>query len=79
MLVLELHQPGEKTWDIHIIGIINRYPKSNGVESAKTPGTSSAPVQYEYDVPDDPQVDDELIRFNGVGDNGHEYSLRWRA
>jgi hypothetical protein len=29
-------------------------------------------LAYECDIPQPPKVDDELIRFNGVGNEGHE-------
>lgn len=34
---------------------------------------STVPVCWEYDKPDrKPQIDADVIRFNGVGDDGHE-------
>jgi len=32
-------------------------------------------IQYERDDPKPPQCDEELIRFNGIGDDGHETFL----
>lgn len=33
---------------------------------------TDVPIQYEDDVPTAPEISAELIRFNGVGDAGHE-------
>lgn len=33
---------------------------------------SGIPLQYEYNVPTSPLLDSHMIRFNGVGDDGHE-------
>lgn len=47
-------------WDKFYIGV-NKILEKNGV-----------PIQYEYDNPKPPQIDDNIVRFNGVGDEGHE-------
>jgi hypothetical protein len=33
---------------------------------------SNVPVSYEYDVTQAPCIDDDCIRLNGTGDDGHE-------
>lgn len=33
---------------------------------------SDVPVQREYDDDSEPEISDELVAFNGVGDDGHE-------
>lgn len=33
---------------------------------------TDVPVQYEDDIPTAPEISDELIRFNGVGEAAHE-------
>lgn len=30
------------------------------------------PVQFEYDSNKEPEITNELVRFNGIGENGHE-------
>jgi len=37
--------------------------------------SSDVPVQFEDDVSDPPEISDERIRFNGVGEDGHETFL----
>lgn len=44
-----------------------------GADVAAVLERSTVPVGWEYDEPDrKPQIDAELIRFNGVGEDGHE-------
>lgn len=40
---------------------------------------SPAKIQFEYDRPDPIVADDDMIRFNGVQENGHETFLLRRA
>lgn len=34
--------------------------------------TNPLPIQYESDDPSEPEVNDQHIRFNGIGNDGHE-------